>query len=1109
MLHNPSQTAFAQTQWMNNYKTLSPTDQHNPHIARPSHVAHTISVWESDESGEWKIFAQKIDNEHGLPQWTALDGVRVCTASGNQRNPRAAYDSLGHVIIVWEDYRNGDNPSIFAQCLNVSDGSVAANWSDDGVAICDLDDAADQPRIAGVYDGAYISWRDWRNSTPNFPNRDIFVSFVFSATASIPQGGGYQWVDNGLRVPFPAQQNCDQTDAELSRDYMWMATQDPQDRDGVILAYQDKRHTSATTGDTIYTVYATRFDAEGTVRWGDVRCATNDEEQLYPRIVVEGRKRGVGDSTAILVWQDAREYPATPVLYDIFGQVLNRHNGTLLGTSTGVAICDHQYTQRFPEIALYEEDEDPQISKPYLSLVTCVWEDLRENGSRGVDVYATILDGITGAHTLPSGLMGDEISTRNGNQTQARVDHFPDDANAYFVWTDANDAAGATDYADIWYQGLQVKTWVYERTYGLGLVVSPAKGEQTNPQAGGNVFVWADQRRQPILYDGLDDWNIFAETPGECVGPRDMKWRDMFADVRKIGDASDMNFVVDSAGNTLVVWEKATADPDIKDVYIQKLDVDGVPRWTNSGIKLNTMDDASHPRVCRSDSSGGAQVTWQQPDADGDPEVWYAKLSPVGAFSIKQVQVASGYTKPEIAYAWLTRENSNGTGLPHAYVAAIKPSANVADVFTSRTGAPSSWRLRQGPTFTSGLDSIKLDATDGGDCLLAGWHESTPGGTTELRVSWARISDGFMNNSPLFSLTSFGGCDIAADIAGAPPYRGGSVVYCADTGNGTVNLMAREVEFGSTFIGLQYALTSAVTGEGARNPSICYDSSVNQAGWGGMLVAWDWMYPDSLFNPPIPRHFIQTNKFKYDYPGGIGTIQWSGPIIDVNSNWSAAEPYRPDIARISKQGDDLDTLGFIVWEGLTEQCSPTRPIEVLGNWIIYDSLPPSPFVRGAQWTDPKMIGPGVGNYTQTNPMVKTSVGKTVNVFWLDNRGGFDMANGTRVWAEGSDAIFWAKEAGEQPDVVPGSLRLGESWPNPLTLRYGGISHISLDVDAESTIRLSIYDNLGREVAMVHEGALPVGRHTLRFDASMLQPGMYHYVLRGTDLLSSRGLVILR
>jgi hypothetical protein len=400
-----------------------------------------------------------------------------------------------------------------------------------------------------------------------------------------------------------------------------------------------------------------------------------------------------------------------------------------------------------------------------------------------------------------------------------------------------------------------------------------------------------------------------------------------------------------------------------------------------------------------------------------------------------------------------------------------------------------------------------MDATEDGDVLLVGWHETTPGGSTEMRVSGAIRANNSLPTSQIYTYAAFGGCDIAADIAGGSTYQGGFVVWCADDGSGRLNLYARHVAFAGAF-GAAFPLTAAAAGEGARNPSICADSSVNADRYGGMLVAWDWEYLDVQPTPPISRHFIQTNKFEY-LTAGSGTIRWSWSVIDVNRSYPSLQSYHPDIARISKQGDGLDTLGFIVWEDMLELCSPSRQTEIHGNWIVYDTIPPTPHIKGSQWSVPKLIGPGTGLYSQTEPMVKTSVGKTVNVFWLDNRSGFDMVNGTRVWAEGTDGIFWAKDVAEKPEVVPGTLRLGESWPNPLTLRHGGILQISLDVDAESTIRLSIFDNLGREVAMVHEGALPIGRHILRFDASMLQPGIYHYVLRGADMLSSRGLVIVR
>ncbi len=98
--------AQGQTEWKDNYASLAINDQTNPSIARPSNTGFTIVVWEdSRDSGEIRtdIYAQKIDNVNGLPMWLPVDGVPVCTAAYNQRNPRAAYDSLGHVLVVWED----------------------------------------------------------------------------------------------------------------------------------------------------------------------------------------------------------------------------------------------------------------------------------------------------------------------------------------------------------------------------------------------------------------------------------------------------------------------------------------------------------------------------------------------------------------------------------------------------------------------------------------------------------------------------------------------------------------------------------------------------------------------------------------------------------------------------------------------------------------------------------------------------------------------------------------------------------------------------------------------------------------------------------------------
>src|SRR5690606_10053036 len=105
----------AQTEWKDRPVTHTKEDQRAPSAARPAQPDFTIVVWEDlrDNGNGYDIYMQKIDTQTGLPLWLEPDGVPVCMAPGDQRNPRAAYDSLGGVIIAWEDGR-GSTRSVYA-----------------------------------------------------------------------------------------------------------------------------------------------------------------------------------------------------------------------------------------------------------------------------------------------------------------------------------------------------------------------------------------------------------------------------------------------------------------------------------------------------------------------------------------------------------------------------------------------------------------------------------------------------------------------------------------------------------------------------------------------------------------------------------------------------------------------------------------------------------------------------------------------------------------------------------------------------------------------------------------------------------------------------------
>ena len=76
------------------------------------------------------IYAQRVDAA-GVPQWTT-DGVKICGAALNQRQPTIVSDGAGGAIISWEDGRDGFPYIIYTQRM---DGAGVPQWTPDGVPL--------------------------------------------------------------------------------------------------------------------------------------------------------------------------------------------------------------------------------------------------------------------------------------------------------------------------------------------------------------------------------------------------------------------------------------------------------------------------------------------------------------------------------------------------------------------------------------------------------------------------------------------------------------------------------------------------------------------------------------------------------------------------------------------------------------------------------------------------------------------------------------------------------------------------------------------------------------------------------------------------------------
>lgn len=88
---------------------------------------------------------------------------------------------------------------------------------------------------------------------------------------------------------------------------------------------------------------------------------------------------------------------------------------------------------------------------------------------------------------------------------------------------------------------------------------------------------------------------------------------------------------------------------------------------------------------------------------------------------------------------------------------------------------------------------------------------------------------------------------------------------------------------------------------------------------------------------------------------------------------------------------------------------------------------------------------------------------------------------------------------------PGHFRLGSNYPNP----FNPATTIAFELPQAGPVRLVVFDALGRQVAVLVDGLLPAGRHTVPFRAEGLPSGVYFYQMHTASFQAVRRMVLLK
>ncbi|MEQ9308498.1 MAG: T9SS type A sorting domain-containing protein [Balneolaceae bacterium] len=94
---------------------------------------------------------------------------------------------------------------------------------------------------------------------------------------------------------------------------------------------------------------------------------------------------------------------------------------------------------------------------------------------------------------------------------------------------------------------------------------------------------------------------------------------------------------------------------------------------------------------------------------------------------------------------------------------------------------------------------------------------------------------------------------------------------------------------------------------------------------------------------------------------------------------------------------------------------------------------------------------------------------------------------------------------EEHKEIPNSITLHQNYPNP----FNPTTTISFELDKSVEVTLTVFDALGRTVAVLVNEQKSTGLHQVGFDASNLSSGIYFYRLEAGAFMEIKRLTIIK